>query len=79
MRNNRYNVGLIVANVEDEFSNKICKGAMEQAEELDVNLFIFPAKYLDRSEQNISDPKQKYEYQYNVMVSYANSKSLVLR
>lgn len=40
----RYNIGLVIGNIEDVFPNQICKGAMKAAEEKDVNLFIFPAK-----------------------------------
>ncbi|WP_455721641.1 diguanylate cyclase domain-containing protein [Agathobacter sp.] len=72
----RYNIGLVIGNIEDVFPNQICKGAMEAAEEQDVNLFIFPAKYLDRSEQDRNDPKQQYEYQYNLLLAYARSQSL---
>lgn len=72
----RYNIGLVIGNIEDVFPNQICKGAMEAAEDQDVNLFIFPAKYLDRSEQDRKDPKQQYEYQYNLLLAYARSQSL---
>ena len=51
----RLNIGLVVANVEDDFSNKICKGAMRAAEMADVNLFVFPAKYLDHREDELAD------------------------
>ena len=72
----RYNIGLVIGNIEDIFPNQICKGAMEAAEKEDVNLFIFPAKYLDRSEEDRNDPKQQYEYQYNLLLAYARSQSL---
>ncbi len=72
----RYNIGLVIANIEDIFPNQICKGAMEAAEAQDVNLFIFPAKYLDRSDEDRNDPKQQYEYQYNLLLAYAKSRSL---
>ena len=68
----RLNIGLIVANVEDDFSNKICKGAMRAAEMADVNLFVFPAKYLDHREDELADAKQAYEYQYNALIDFAN-------
>lgn len=72
----RLNIGLIVGNVEDDFSNSICKGAMKAAEEVGDNLFIFPAKYIVEKGAYDSDPKLRYEYQYSVLVSYAKSKSL---
>lgn len=72
----RLNIGLVVANVEDDFSNKICKGAMRAAEMTGANLFIFPAKYLDRREDEIADVKQAYEYQYNALIDYANASTI---
>lgn len=72
----RLNIGLVVANVEDDFSNKICKGAMRAAETADVNLFVFPAKYLDRREDELADIKQAYEYQYNALIDFANAGTL---
>ena len=70
----RYNIGLVVANIEDAFSNSICKGAIQAAEELNDNLFIIPAKYLDYC--SFEDPLMQYEYQYNTLISYARSASL---
>ena len=75
-RERRFNIGLVVANVEDDFSNKICKGAMRAAEMADVNLFVFPAKYLDRREDEIADIRQAYEYQYNALIDFANVSTL---
>lgn len=74
----RYNIGLVVGNVEDEFSNSICKGAMRAAELLDDNLFIIPAKYLGRVEGSEDDPAQKYEYQFNFLIQYAQKAKLDL-
>ena len=73
---NRFNIGLVVGNIEDDFSNSICKGAMQAAEDLDMNLFILPAKYLVSSNQQDEDPRLRYEYQYNVLISYARLHSL---
>ena len=38
----RYNIGLLIANITDAFSNGIAKGAIRRAAELDANLVIFP-------------------------------------
>lgn len=70
----RLNIGLMVANIEDVFSNSICKGAISAAEELDANLIIFPGKYLDHW-KNL-DSGQAYEYQYNTLFSYAKKESI---
>ncbi len=74
MAKKRYNIGLVVANIEDDFSNSICKGAIQAAEELNDNLFIIPAKYLDYC--SFEDPLMRYEYQYNTLINYAQAASL---
>lgn len=74
MAGKRYNIGLVTGNVEDDFPNQICKGAIQAAADLDDNLFIVPVKYFDR--YDFTDPLQKYEYQYNTLISYAQVHSL---
>lgn len=74
MAGKRYNIGLVTGNVEDDFPNQICKGAIQATAELDDNLFIVPVKYFDR--YDFTDPLQKYEYQYNTLISYAQVHSL---
>lgn len=74
MAGKRYNIGLVTGNVEDDFPNRICEGAIQAAAELDDNLFIVPVKYFDR--YDFTDPLQKYEYQYNTLISYAQVHSL---
>ncbi|MBO5165806.1 MAG: GGDEF domain-containing protein [Lachnospiraceae bacterium] len=74
MADRRYNIGLIVGNVEDDFSNSICKGAIQAAEELNDNLFIIPVKYIDYFVKD--DPLMCYEYQYNTLLNYARVTSL---
>lgn len=74
MSETRYNIGLIVGNVEDDFSNSICKGAIKAAEQLGDNLFILPVKYIDYCVKE--DSLQRYEYQYNTLLSYAQTASL---
>lgn len=46
MSDKRYNIGLLVATITDIFSNRVAAGAMEAAKQLDVNLVIFPGKYI---------------------------------
>lgn len=70
----RLNIGLFVANIEDVFSNSICKGAISAAEEIDANLIIFPGKYIHTERKQ--DPGQLYEYQYNTLFSYAKKESI---
>lgn len=68
MNDKRLKVGLFVGDLADDFSRGICKGAMQAAEELDVNLLIFPGKYFDRDYQMWDGIK--YEYQHNTLFTY---------
>lgn len=70
MVNGRYNIGLLVADVADDFSRRITVGAMEAARQLDVNLIIFPGKYVGVQHVN-EDYEAEYEYQYNVLFDLA--------
>ncbi|MDD3413509.1 MAG: GGDEF domain-containing protein [Lachnospiraceae bacterium] len=70
----RKTIGLFVANVEDVFCNSICRGAYMAAEEKNINLIIFPGKYLRRYEED--DIKMLYEYQYNTLFSYCYPESI---
>ena len=72
-----YKIGLIVADIEDDFSNAITCGAMRAAEKTGDSLFIFPVKYIDLCNYDgDTDPKQRYEYQYNLLFAYAKSQRL---
>ena len=75
MENRRYNIGLLVATITDEFSNRVAIGAMEAAKKLDANLTIFPGKYM--GVQHINEQYgAKYEYQYNVLFDLAREAKL---
>lgn len=75
LRKQRYRIGLLVGNVEDDFSSRICAGAMAEAERLDVDLFILPVKYLQAQEEK-KNPLLRYEYQYNTLAQFAKCQSL---
>ncbi len=66
----RYNIGLLVATITDPFSCQLSQGVMAAAEKYDVNLCVFPGKYIgiDYSEKGAD---ARYEYQYNALFSYA--------
>ena len=66
----RYNVGIITASIKDPFSRRLAHGAMTAAEKLNINLFVFPGKYLDDSLYS-SNHENAYEYQYNSLFHYA--------
>ena len=66
----RYNIGLLVAGIVDPFSNACAVGAMRAAKELDVNLIIFPGKYIGLCDLEHS-AECDYENQYNILFRYA--------
>lgn len=73
--NNRFTVGLLVANIMDPFSNGIAKGAALAAEYFDVNLIIVPGKYIDRDIRN-DVVNMRYEYQHNALFSHVSTGNL---
>ena len=66
----RYNIGLLVAQITDDFSKRVAIGAMEGAKAQDVNLVIFPGKYVGVQQINEKNGME-YEYQYNVLFDLA--------
>lgn len=68
------NIGLLVGNIEDDFSNGISKGAVRAAEKYNVNLIAILGKYIDQ--ETGLDYLRRYEYQYNTLFSYASRQSL---
>lgn len=63
------NIGLLVSELENDFTASLCKGAISAAKELDMNIFIFPGMYINPSYQDVD--RTKYDYQHNVLFSYA--------
>lgn len=67
-------VGVLVSGIMDDFTRIICKGVIKAAKRRNVNLVIFPAKYVDR---DVSDNRDlRYEYQYGTILSYARRQNL---
>lgn len=64
----RLTIGVLVSGILDEFSKYVCKGVMEAARALDVNIVIVPGKYIDRDLK--SQTELMYEYQYHTVFSY---------
>ena len=71
----RYNIGLLVANIADVFSNRLARGAMRRAKELGADLIIFPGKYIG-ADSKYEQYDIKYEYQYNVLFNIAAAAKL---
>ena len=73
------NIGLIVSDIEDDFSNALTKGAMRAVRQTGDNLFIYPVKYMDLSiKGTAANPRLKYDYQYNYILSYARTRKIDL-
>ncbi|MBP1565049.1 MAG: GGDEF domain-containing protein [Oscillospiraceae bacterium] len=73
MAKKRYTVALFVGCMENEFSEEVFLGAAHTAEQLDVNLVVFPVKFIETIKHNLIT--EKYQYQYNCMFSYAENHS----
>lgn len=70
----RLTIGFLIHHLDNDYSKAILKGAAEAAEELDVDLAIFPGRSLN---SQLDDRKYTtFEYQNNVIYSYANSRTL---
>ncbi len=70
----RLTIGVLVSGITDEFTKLICRGAMQMARQLDVNIVVLPGKYLNR---DVSDNRDLiYEYQYNTAFSYARKENV---
>ncbi len=73
MLNKRYTIALFIGHIENEFSEEVMLGAAHTAEQLDVNLVVFPVRYIETIQHDLNS--KKYEYQYNCMFSYAENNS----
>lgn len=68
------NIGLLVSELENDFTASLCNGAISAAKELDFNIFIFPGMYINPSYVDVE--RTKYDYQHNVLFSYAGLQDL---
>lgn len=71
----RFNIGISVAAIKDPFSYQLSRGAMNAAERFDVNLYIFPGKYIGVDYGAIFD-ECRFEYQYNALFDIAAAAKL---
>lgn len=70
----RYTIGMFVSGITDYFTANLCRGVMRGAEELDMNVVVFPGKYLYR---DFSDcPEKRYEYQYSTVFSHVDKENI---
>jgi hypothetical protein len=54
MRNGRRTIGLLVSGIMDNFTEALCRGAVEACHDNNVDLIVFPGKYLDREALDIA-------------------------
>ena len=70
----RKNYAIFMAIPGNDFSNKILKGAIKAAKELDVNLFIFPVGIVDG---DFADKElSAYMYQYTMLSDFSKAPSI---
>ena len=70
----RINIGLIVDDIDNYFTNQAAIGAEQAAKALDANLFIFPGHYIGKTDSRYAD--KKYEYQYNSIFSLPTERNV---
>lgn len=61
----RIQVGLLVSHLDEDFDSSVCEGAIIGARQADVNLVIFPGRYIDGVYAD--KLRTEYEYQYNTV------------
>ena len=71
---NRLTIGVLVSGIMDDFTRLLCKGILQQAEKENVNIVVFPGKYLDRDFS--SNPDIMYEYQFLTVFSYIKKENI---
>ena len=74
MSERRLNIGLLIDDLDNNFSAQACKGAEFAAKVLDANLYIFPGHYIGKSDTRYQD--KQYEYQYNSVFKLINEKQI---
>ena len=70
----RLNIGLLIDDLDNNFSAQACKGAEFAAKVIDANLYIFPGHYIGKSDTRYQD--KQYEYQYNSVFKLINEKHI---
>ena len=61
----RLTIGVLVSGITEDFSKLICRGVMQMAKQLDVNIVVLPGKYLNRDLSK--NTELMYEYQYSTI------------
>lgn len=61
----RLNIGLVIDDIDNYFTNQAAIGAEQAAKDIGANLFVFPGHYIGKTDSRYAD--RKYEYQYNII------------
>ncbi|MCQ2528398.1 MAG: GGDEF domain-containing protein [Saccharofermentans sp.] len=72
--NKRLNIGFLVDDLNNYFTNQACRGAELAAKNLDANLLIFPGRYIGEPDGKFGS--KEYEYQYNSVFSLPSSQNV---
>ncbi|MGN0666115.1 MAG: diguanylate cyclase [Huintestinicola sp.] len=71
---NRLTIGFMIHHLDNDYSKALIKGAVAASEDLDANLIIFPGRSLNSQLNDLQHTV--YEYQNNVIYSYASAENL---
>jgi len=70
----RLNIGFLVDDVNNYFTNQACRGAELAAKNLDANLYILPGRYIGEPDGKFGT--KEYEYQYNSLFSLVSNQNI---
>lgn len=72
--NKKLNIGLLIDDLNNHFTNQACKGAEIAAKAIGANLFIIPGHYIGMTDSRYGF--DEYEYQYNTMFNLPNEEMI---
>lgn len=73
-KDRRLTIALYISETDNEYSNAVLKGACLEAEKRDVNMIVFPVKYIDAPYAD--KQRTQFEWQPNSFLSYAMNNSV---
>ena len=69
LKQKRKNVAMLVSEFENSFTRALCEGALEGAQDSNVNIYFFPGKYLEPP--YFDKERTRFDYQFNTLFEYA--------
>lgn len=70
----RKTIAVLVGGITDSFSVCLCRGILERAQAQDVNIVVFPCKYIQRDYTALS--QINFEYQFETALSHITKKNI---